>query len=120
GLRAQARNPFHAPTFGLEAPLTELLIHGQDIRRPLGLDHPFPPDATRTVLDMLASSTAKRGFVPRRLPDGLRFEADDVDWASGSGELVSGPGTAVAFAMTGRKDALDELTGPGVAVLRAR
>src|SRR5690242_12585104 len=37
GLRAQAGNRFHPPTLGHEAPLTELVVHGQDVRRPLGV-----------------------------------------------------------------------------------
>ena len=49
-----------------------------------------------------------------------RFEASDVGWSAGAGALVRGPGAALAFAMTGRTQTLDELTGDGVAVLRAR
>ncbi|MDP9116058.1 MAG: maleylpyruvate isomerase family mycothiol-dependent enzyme [Actinomycetota bacterium] len=120
GLRANARNRFHAPTFGLEAPLAEMLLHGQDIRRPLGLTWGFPLTSIPTVLDLLASPKAARGFVPRGIIRGLRFEAVDVDWAVGDGALVRGPGSSLAYAMTGRKVSLDELSGAGVAALRER
>ncbi|MDT4934101.1 MAG: hypothetical protein QOK11_1993 [Pseudonocardiales bacterium] len=120
GLRENARNPFHPPTFGHEAPLTELVVHGQDLRLPLGLPVRFPPEALVVALDMLAGRKARRAFVPAGLHQGLRFEASDVGWSAGTGALVRGPGAALAFAMTGRTQTLDELTGDGVAVLRAR
>lgn len=123
GLRAQAGNRFHPPTFGHEAPITELVVHGQDIRRPLGLPVSFGPDALRPALDMLVSPKALRGFVPRRVRSvltGLRIEADDVEWAHGDGPLLRGPGASLAYALTGRTASLGELTGPGVDLLRGR
>jgi uncharacterized protein (TIGR03083 family) len=124
GLRAQARNAFHPPGFGLEAQMAEQVLHGQDIRRPLGLELDFSEDALCTVLDMLASPKAERGFVPKRLRlrDGLRFEASDLDWTFGPGDaaLVRGPAASVAYAMTGRTASLGELTGAGVAELTVR
>jgi hypothetical protein len=44
----------------------------------------------------------------------------DADWRHGTGPEVSGPAIALVMAMTGRKAALDDLTGDGVAVLRER
>lgn len=123
GLRAQAGNRFHPPTFGHEAPITELVVHGQDIRRPLGLPVSFVPDVLRPALDMLVSPKALRGFVPRRVRGaltGLRIEADDLDWAVGSGPLLRGPGASIAYALTGRTASLGELSGPGVDLLHAR
>lgn len=120
GLRAKADSRFHPPTFGHEAPLTELLLHGQDLRRPLGMTWQFPLTDMPVVLDMLVGPNAHRGFVPRGRLDGLRLEASDVPWAHGEGELVRGPGASLAYAMAGRPVALDELTGPGVEVLRTR
>src|SRR4051795_10871139 len=38
GLRAQAGNRFRPPTMPPAAPLTEVLVHGQDILVPLGID----------------------------------------------------------------------------------
>lgn len=120
GLRAEADNRFHPPTLGHEAPLTELVVHGQDFRRPLGLPIAFSTDTLRHVLGFLATPKARRGFVPRGRLDGLRLEADDLDWSYGDGDLVRGPGAALAFAMCGRSAANDELDGPGVRLLAAR
>jgi uncharacterized protein (TIGR03083 family) len=94
--------------------LTELVVHGQDLRRPLGLPIAFSTDALRYVLAFLATPKAHRGFVPRGRLDGLRLEADDLDWSHGDGALVRGPGAALAYAMCGRSAADGELGGPGV------
>ncbi|WP_212735210.1 hypothetical protein [Herbidospora galbida] len=51
---------------------------------------------------------------------GLRLEAADGDFATGSGALVTGPTLALIMAMTGRPAFLDDLDGPGVAILRDR
>ncbi|HJQ44635.1 MAG TPA: maleylpyruvate isomerase family mycothiol-dependent enzyme [Jatrophihabitantaceae bacterium] len=120
GLRAEANNRFHPPTLPHEAPLSELVVHGQDIRRPLGLPVSFSAETLRPVLAFLASPKARRGFVPKGRLDGLRLEATDVDWSSGDGALVRGPGAALAYAMCGRTAANGELDGAGVEVLAAR
>ena len=43
-LRAEAENRWTPPVpgFGAEIPLSEVVVHGQDIRRPLGLGNPIP------------------------------------------------------------------------------
>jgi hypothetical protein len=51
---------------------------------------------------------------------GLTLRATDIPWSFGSGPEVSGPGEALLMAMCGRKVALADLTGDGVAVLRGR
>ncbi|HXO80376.1 MAG TPA: DinB family protein, partial [Mycobacterium sp.] len=44
---------------------------------------------------------------------GLRLVATDVAWRHGDGPEVHGTGEALLMAMTGRKEAASELTGPG-------
>ena len=51
---------------------------------------------------------------------GVTLRATDTDWRHGSGPEVTGPAIALLLAMAGRKTALDDLTGPGVALLRSR
>ena len=48
------------------------------------------------------------------------MRATDTDFAIGSGPEVTGPAMALLLATTGRTTALDDLTGPGLATLRAR
>ena len=118
-LRRKADSRFTPPGSGPEAPLTDLLVHGLDIRWPLGLPREVPEERVRTSLTFLTSAPAG-GLVRRGTLEGLRFEADDVDWAHGSGPTVSGSAEALLLAMTGRTTALDHLGGDGVPTLRSR
>ncbi|MBE7160380.1 MAG: maleylpyruvate isomerase family mycothiol-dependent enzyme [Williamsia herbipolensis] len=115
-LRANADHRFTPPGGGPIAPLTDLLIHGQDIRRPLGLARSFDPDRQRAALDFLTSPASRRGFAPLRLP--IRWLAEDIGWESGTGATVSGTAEAVMLALTRRPVVLDELSGDGVGVVR--
>ncbi|WP_433797245.1 maleylpyruvate isomerase family mycothiol-dependent enzyme [Actinoplanes sp. CA-252034] len=118
-LREHAEHPFKPPIVGFEGQLTDLQVHGQDIRRPLGLPYDPDPDRLRVSLDFLVGGKAI-GFVPRRRPAGLRFEATDLDWAWGGGPVVHGTGEALLLGLTGRRVALDDLSGEGAAELRRR
>jgi len=98
--------------------LGETLVHAEDIRRPLGISHSYPLEAVIAVTDFYAGSNILIGG--KRRVDGLTLQATDTGWSHGSGPLVSGPALALMLATTGRTAALDELSGPGVAVLRSR
>jgi uncharacterized protein (TIGR03083 family) len=119
-LRERAGSHFTPPGFGPIAPLTDLQIHGQDVRRPIGVPREFDPARLTASLDFLMTPRATRAFVAKGRVDGLRFVADDFDWSSGDGPLVRGPGEALLMAISGRTVALGELTGDGVAVLAGR
>jgi uncharacterized protein (TIGR03083 family) len=43
-LREHANSRFKPPIVGFLGPLTDLQVHGQDIRRPLGLPHALQPE----------------------------------------------------------------------------
>jgi uncharacterized protein (TIGR03083 family) len=98
--------------------LSDTMIHGEDIRRPLGMRRQFPADRLAYVLDRLAPLTPALN-VKRRI-SGLRLRATDMDWSHGDGPEISGPGEALLLAMTGRSVALDELSGEGVVALEER
>jgi uncharacterized protein (TIGR03083 family) len=110
-LRANADHRFTPPMSGPEAPLTDVVVHGQDIRRPLGIAHGIEPEHLRVALDRMAGGAL--GFVPRSRVAGLRFEATDLDWSAGDGALVRGPAEAILLAITGRPVALADLDGDG-------
>ncbi|MDQ1246094.1 MAG: hypothetical protein QG597_461 [Actinomycetota bacterium] len=119
GLRAHAQSHFTPPGLGPEAPLTDLLVHGQDMRRPLGLQREMVPERLVVVLDFLVGGS--RGFVPASRSAGLSLRATDVPWVvEEAGPEVAGPGEAIMMALAGRTVALDDLAGAGVAVLRER
>ena len=119
GLRKNADNPFKPPIVGYPGQLTDLQVHGQDMRRPLGLPHGLQLERLRVSLDFLVGGHAV-GFAPRRRLADLHFEATDLGWTWGEGPAVEGPAEALVLAMTGRKVALSELDGPGVRILRSR
>lgn len=115
-IRRHADSHTKPPGFGSEAPLSEVLVHGQDIRIPLGFDDTSATESWAAVLDFLVLPKARRGFVSRFL-EGFRFVASDVEWTHGTGDEVRGPAVALALAMMGRRARLEDLTGAGVAKL---
>ena len=98
--------------------LGETIVHGEDIRRPLGIAHSYDPDGLRIVADFFKGSNLIIGAKKRIT--GLTLKATDSDWTTGSGPLVEGPLLSLVMSMTGRKPAYDDLSGDGVATLRAR
>lgn len=120
GLREHASNRSKPPGMGPITVLTDCVVHGQDMWRPLRLEHRIDPERQRLVLDFVAGGRVK-GWVPENRLFGLRFQATDMDWVIGEGEPVRGSAEALMMAITGRVAALDDLdAGPGVAVLRSR
>jgi uncharacterized protein (TIGR03083 family) len=81
-------------------PLIDILVHNQDICRPLGVDHPMPPDAAAAAADRVL--TTPRPLRRWRPPQGTRLIATDVDWACGSGEEVRAPMQSHLLTLTGR------------------
>jgi uncharacterized protein (TIGR03083 family) len=103
--------------FGGRIGLCDGLIHHQDIRRSLGLPREVP--AERLVEALPFARTAPTIKASRRVR-GLRLVATDLDWTSGGGPSVEGPAEPLLMAMAGRRDALDELTGPGKVTMAGR
>jgi uncharacterized protein (TIGR03083 family) len=98
--------------------LGEAIVHGEDIRRPLGIAHAYPTDAVRQVAEFYKGSNLIIGAKKRIA--GLTLRATDTDWSHGSGPEAEGTVLALVLAMTGRKAALADLSGPGVETLRGR
>jgi uncharacterized protein (TIGR03083 family) len=98
--------------------LGEIVVHAQDIRRPLGLARVPPVGAVTEV----ARFFARRNFTVagRTAIEGLRVEATDGPFATGAGPLVNGTTLALTMAMAGRRAYCDDLTGPGASTVRAR
>jgi len=107
------------PPLPVTAMLGEVIVHGEDIRRPLGIVHHRSPIE---VLTQVAAYYQGSDMVvlARGRVDGLRLVADDGPFAAGSGPLVKGPTLALVMAMTGRAGHCDALEGDGVEVLRER
>lgn len=120
-LRRHAASRFTPPGSPPAAPLTDILVHGMDIRWPLGRQDDRPdPAALGPVLDFVAGPNAARGFIPGDRLAGLRLVATDIGWSHGAGAPVEGPALPLAMAVLGRRVAVPELRGDGAATLAAR
>ncbi|HEY1843144.1 MAG TPA: maleylpyruvate isomerase family mycothiol-dependent enzyme [Mycobacterium sp.] len=103
--------------FGGMIGLVDGTVHHQDIRRALGYPRTIPVERLERILPLVPGNP--RLGAGRRIR-GLRLTATDVAWQHGDGPEVMGTGEALLMAMTGRPDALDELSGPGLPTLAAR
>jgi uncharacterized protein (TIGR03083 family) len=111
-------NSTTAPSAHVPAYLGEVVVHAQDIRRPLGLTRAPSVDALTPVAEFFA----RRNFaVPSssRIAD-LQLRADDSPFTAGSGPLITGSTLALVMSMAGRSPYVDDLDGPGVQLLRTR
>jgi uncharacterized protein (TIGR03083 family) len=107
-----------APPGPKETWLGEAFVHGEDIRRPLGIERAYPlSEVTRTITFYANSNPIIGG---KRRVAGLMLKATDIDYSIGSGPVVEGPAISLLLAASGRKSALDDLSGPGVQTLRER
>lgn len=106
-------------TFGPKAAwLGEVVVHAEDIRRPLGIAHDYPVGAVTLVAEFYAGTDFTVNG--KTLTSGLRLEATDGPFTAGAGPRVRGRTLALTMAMAGRAAYCDELAGDGVPTLRAR
>jgi uncharacterized protein (TIGR03083 family) len=87
-------------------PLTDALVHGQDIAVPLGIDRPMPEAA--------AAASANRlwhmGFPmqPAKRVKGIRLVAADADFAAGEGYEIKAPIRDILMVLTGRRSEISD------------
>jgi uncharacterized protein (TIGR03083 family) len=111
-------NSSSAPPGPNDSWLGETLVHSEDIRRPLDIAHTYPTDAAVQVANFYKGSNLLIGAKNRIA--GVSLRATDTAWQHGEGPEAAGPIMSLLLAMTGRRAALDELSGPGVEILRTR
>ena len=101
--------------------LAELVIHQQDVRRPLRIRREIQADRLRTLLDfgLTRVGSASVAFSRRRTRH-IRLVATDIAWSAGVGPEVYGPAEAIFMAANGRADAIGALYGDGLPVLATR
>lgn len=106
-----------APTGDLWAWLGEVVVHGTDVREPLGLPGVPDPEAVEAV----AVGYARRDFAvaSRTVAKGVRLVADDSGFCAGDGPEVTGTTLDLVMAMAGRPSAVGRLAGEGAPVLAA-
>ncbi|GEC06522.1 hypothetical protein SSP24_41770 [Streptomyces spinoverrucosus] len=106
------------PPLPAMAMLGETIVHGEDIRRPLGIRHEYPIEVVTRVAEYYQGTDLV--VVAKGRIGGLRLVANDGPFTAGSGQLVSGATLALVMAMTGRSTYCEDLEGDGVEVLRRR
>lgn len=106
-----------------DAALVDAVVHGLDVRRPLGASRTLPPETFRRVADFSAGarwpSSMLLGGAARRVA-GVRLVAEGQDWSTGTGPDVRASADATLLLLTGRPVDPEELSGPGRPVLVAR
>jgi uncharacterized protein (TIGR03083 family) len=113
-LRQHADDRRHPPGRPL-APLTDLIVHGEDVRRPLGIPREVPIDRSIAAMRFITSGRAT-GFIPRDRLSGFKLVATDVDRSWGLGQVVHGPVIDLLMAAMGRREAFTQLGGAKVAL----
>ena len=118
-LRVAAGNQNLAPGAKPVHVAVDVLVHTQDIRRPLGMPRSDPR----------GTATHRRPTTSAPSPSAYRRRGASPDWhcapptSTGRpdpGPEVSGPAEALIMVMSGRAAALPDLSGDGVATLASR
>ncbi|WP_028933842.1 maleylpyruvate isomerase family mycothiol-dependent enzyme [Pseudonocardia spinosispora] len=104
------------PPAHLDTRLVEEVVHGEDIRRPLGLTRAYPGEVVVRALRLQARTPASFGGA-KELVSRVRLTASDADVELGDGPRVAGTALSLLLVISGRKVALDELDGPGIEAL---
>ncbi len=100
-----------APFISEREPLLDVLVHSQDMTRPLGRNHPLPVESAMVAADRVW--TMSFPFRARKRLAGRELVATDAPGRAGSGARVEGPMASLLLLLTGRPAALADLSGPG-------
>jgi len=118
GLRAVISRT-SGPPASLATRLVEAFVHGEDIRRPLGIRRNYPSEHVATALGYQVKTTTKIGG-GKEIAEGWRLVATDTPFDHGNGPTVEGPAIALLLAVSGRPIGHDEVSGPGAPVFLQR
>lgn len=98
--------------------LVEAIVHGEDIRRPLGIAATYAADAVAAALVYQVGAAVAIGG-GRERADGLRLIATDNAFDAGGGDVVWGRAVDLLLAVSGRAVGTAAFDGPGTARLTA-
>jgi uncharacterized protein (TIGR03083 family) len=94
-------------------PLIDILVHSQDILRPLGRTHDLPRDAAVVAADRSRRLAPLLGA--GKLVRSVRMVATDIDWDRGRGPTIEGPIQELLMLCCGRVGDPALLAGEGLA-----
>lgn len=104
------------PPGPVDGRLVEEVVHGEDVRRPLGLHRDHSVESLERALRAQASTPAGFGGC-KELVQRVQLVADDADVTVGSGPRASGRLVDVLLAACGRADGAQRLSGEGAALV---
>ena len=114
-LRKAQHGGVHVIGFPAAVGLGDVLVHGNDALRALGLEFGVDPDDAVAVLN---AYRRVGGLIFHARPPGrVRLVATDAKWWCGQGPEVTGRAIDLVMLMTNRRQIVGTLSGPGVADL---
>ncbi|WP_104169437.1 maleylpyruvate isomerase family mycothiol-dependent enzyme [Cryobacterium sp. M23] len=108
------REATKTPPAALATRLIEVIVHGEDIRRPLGLLRSYPSESIDAALRYQLKTGISMGGGKERAA-GLRLQASDSRFEHGSGSEVKGTSLALLMAISWRPVDKEDFSGEGAA-----
>lgn len=109
---AKVQNRTTSAPAKLATRLVEAVVHGEDIRLPLGIKHEYPTWAVVEALQYQVATSPSIGGSKETVA-GLKLITTDADFTHGEGDEVRGTALDLLLAVTGRPVKSGRLTGPG-------
>jgi uncharacterized protein (TIGR03083 family) len=108
------RDATSTPPAALATRLVEVIVHGEDIRRPLGILRSYPGESIDAALRYQVRTGVSMGGGRERTA-GFRLRASDSSFDHGSGMEVKGTALALLMAISGRPVDKEDFSGEGAA-----
>ena len=103
-LRAMVGGRRRPPGTAVTDPLMDVLVHGQDIAVPLGIERTMPTAQAVVVAERLW--TMGFPFNARKRFPNVSFTATDADFSVGDGDVVRGTVQDIVMTLSGRRTGL--------------
>ncbi len=103
-MRAMVGVRRHPPGTAVADPLMDVLVHGQDIAMPLGIERTMPIPAA--VVAAVRAWTMGFPFNARKRFPNVTFTATDADFSVGDGQVMRRPIQDILLTLSGRRAGL--------------
>ena len=103
-MRAMVGVRRHPPGTAVADPLMDVLVHGQDIAMPLGVERTMPIPAAVVAAERVW--TMGFPFNARKQFPSVTFTATDADFSVGDGEVMRRPIQGILMTLSGRRAGL--------------
>lgn len=116
--RNAVESDYTPPKVTAEVLWCDNVLHGLDIRYPMGLRYPGSKENLTRAAESLTTMTWPSRTACRS--DGLQFVATDIEWSVGTGPQVAGPIEEILLTIAGRRLTDPALDGEGLSLLIQR